>query len=455
MYYLTDHITSVNGVQALLPTKHVEELGRYKVLVVEKDFQSVRNHMKKYLLPWYEQYVEPDALNPEYKFSGPPTVAQIDADDYSDDEDSYMTVSVNTAMSMASVLSDDTTVDPVIPSAVGITSPNWADVASEVTQTPPANVDTSPQGSNQTEADLTSALSSSQAEVHKLRDQVAELKAEREKTAQVIAEAVKQQVAEALAAQLPQQARDDHVTSQQFATFIQVQERKFDVLTTMFAQMLSTKPAQESPAPSPEAANLRYYDDSARPAQTLGKRSAQEEIDPREGCTDPMETGEFETTSKRLDSRHTPERGAMPRASDIDPDIPDLVPRRLLSDSPTTVPLPDSPPDPSHLQVPSKPASETPENNPAMQTETRKAHPVNFQQQSMSRYLRVDPTGTIIQQDDPPETCPAPESESSDESSASLSAAEDASSPPSSGTESKQPAQTSSQERHGSPVQQS
>ena len=47
MYYLSDHITSVLGVQALLPTKHTEESGRYKVLVTDKDFQSARNHMKK------------------------------------------------------------------------------------------------------------------------------------------------------------------------------------------------------------------------------------------------------------------------------------------------------------------------------------------------------------------------------------------------------------------------
>ena len=85
MYFLTDHITAVHGVQALLPTKHTEELGRYKVLVTEKDFQSVCNHMKKYIMSWHEQYVEPDALNPEYKYPGPLNVAPIDADEYSDD----------------------------------------------------------------------------------------------------------------------------------------------------------------------------------------------------------------------------------------------------------------------------------------------------------------------------------------------------------------------------------
>lgn len=67
MYYLTDHTTAVNGVQALLPTKYNDLLGQYKLSVTEKDFQSVSCQMQKYLMAWYDQYVEPDALNPEYQ----------------------------------------------------------------------------------------------------------------------------------------------------------------------------------------------------------------------------------------------------------------------------------------------------------------------------------------------------------------------------------------------------
>lgn len=121
--------------------------------------------------------------------------------------------------------------------------------------------------------------------------------------AQIIAEAVKQQVAEALAPQLPPQARKDHVTSQQFSMFIQAQEHKFGAITTMFAQMLSTKPGHKTQAPSLAAAALhRYQDDSVQIAQTLGKRTAQEEIDPRTDA-DQMDTGgELETTRKRIDT---------------------------------------------------------------------------------------------------------------------------------------------------------
>jgi hypothetical protein len=434
MYYMTDHITSVHGVQALLPTKHTEELGRYKVLVTEKDFQSVRNHMKKYLLPWYEQYVEPDALNPEFKYPGVPTVAQIDADDYSDDEDSYMTVSVNTAMSVASALSEDTNEEPDIPAAVGCDSPSWANVASDESQVSRNNIGTSPQGSNRTDADLTSALSSSQAEVSILRDQVAELRAEREKTAQIIADAVKQQVAEALAAQIPSHVREDHVTSQQFSMFIQAQERKFDTLTTMFSQMLSAQRGHESQAPSSAEAPIRYQDDHVHSTLTLGKRTAQEEMDPRT-YTDSMDISEFETNRKRIDSRQTPEKGGTPRV-DHDHDVPDLVPRRLLSESPCNVPLPDSPQNPSQSPSPSQ-SEQMADTHSARPAQIHQAQSAKLHQQSISQYLRVDPTGTTIQQDTPP-LSRQPSGELADERSDFLSEVEEASHTSSSGNESKQ-----------------
>ena len=240
------------------------------------------------------------------------------------------------------------------------------------------NVRTSPQGSNRTDADSTSALSSSQAEVNTLRDQVAELKAEREKTAQLIAEAVKQQVAEALAAQIPPPAREDHVTSQQFTLFLQAQDRKFDVLTTMFAHMLSTQPGHENHATRPAATLLRYQDDSVQNAQILGKRTAQDDIDSRID-TDLMETDEFETTRKRLDSRQTPEQDCN-QTLNIDQEVPDLVPRRLMSESPYTVPLPDSPPDTSHPLSPSRPEPAA-EAKSEQSTQPQKAHPAQFQQQ--------------------------------------------------------------------------
>lgn len=56
MYYVSDHIQAVHGVQVLLPTNYTE-LGQYKVLVTEKHFPKVREHFQKYLLPWYDQAI--------------------------------------------------------------------------------------------------------------------------------------------------------------------------------------------------------------------------------------------------------------------------------------------------------------------------------------------------------------------------------------------------------------
>ena len=70
-----------------------------------------------------------------------------------------MTVSVNTAMSMASVLSDKTIQGPAIPEAMG-GSRRWADVVSDVSLTSRTTVGNSPSWSNPPNAELVSALSS-------------------------------------------------------------------------------------------------------------------------------------------------------------------------------------------------------------------------------------------------------------------------------------------------------
>ena len=248
MYYMSDHITAVEGVKALLPTKRIE-LGQYKVSVIEKDFQRIRAHLQKYLKPWYDQFVEPDARNPESMFPGPPMVASIEADDYSENEESYMTVSVKTALSLVTVLSDDTIPEEAgIPKTVTQQPRNWADVASDSSQTSRATELTTQKECDPKTSDLISALSTSQAQVDLLKEQVAELRAEREETAKTIAEAVKQQVEQILAAKTPTTG-EDHITGHQFTLFVQTQDRKIDALTSMFTQMMAAQHSNDgSPA---------------------------------------------------------------------------------------------------------------------------------------------------------------------------------------------------------------
>jgi hypothetical protein len=210
MYYMSDHIKAVPGVKALLPTKH-NDLGQYKISVTAKDFLQIRTHLQKYIQPWYDQFVEPDARNPESKFPGPPIVASIEADDYSEDEHSYMTVSVNTALSIVTVLSDDTVSETAgIPQTV-TQNRNWADVASDSSQNSRATAKSTQNESDPKTSDLISAFSTSQAQVDLLKEQVAELRAEREEIAKTIAEAVKTQFEQILATRMPA-TNEDHIT---------------------------------------------------------------------------------------------------------------------------------------------------------------------------------------------------------------------------------------------------
>jgi hypothetical protein len=81
MHYMPDHITAVQGAQALLPTKHADSLGQYEVSVLEKDFIASATILKSICRHGTtSQHVESDARNPEFKFPGPPIVAPIEDD---------------------------------------------------------------------------------------------------------------------------------------------------------------------------------------------------------------------------------------------------------------------------------------------------------------------------------------------------------------------------------------
>ncbi len=48
-------------------------------------------------------YVEPNAKAPEGRYPGKPEVSQTDSDGYSQGDNSYMNISINTAMSLGSI----------------------------------------------------------------------------------------------------------------------------------------------------------------------------------------------------------------------------------------------------------------------------------------------------------------------------------------------------------------
>jgi hypothetical protein len=107
--YLEDRIRAVQGVLDIVPGKNVETDGKFRVQVKKDNFYKVRSEISKHLINWYEEHVPEDGKRLSSKFPFPPEVAPLMSDGYSSGSDGYMTASINTAMSYASVVSNLTT----------------------------------------------------------------------------------------------------------------------------------------------------------------------------------------------------------------------------------------------------------------------------------------------------------------------------------------------------------
>ena len=97
MHYLLDRINAIEGVLSLLPCKSVNEDGKYKVLVYQKNYHNVCEYLKMTIPEWYREYVEPDAKAPPERYPGNPEVSRTDSDGFSQGDQSYMTISVGQA----------------------------------------------------------------------------------------------------------------------------------------------------------------------------------------------------------------------------------------------------------------------------------------------------------------------------------------------------------------------
>ena len=86
-------------------------------------------------------------------------------------------------------------------------------------------------------------LAASRAEVEALKRQVSQLVAQHESQAKQIAEAVHAQVTLALANQSANAATTptQSITQDQFSTFLQMQETKFDAMTSIFREMMHSQ----------------------------------------------------------------------------------------------------------------------------------------------------------------------------------------------------------------------
>ena len=102
--YLEEKIRAVPGVIDLVPCHSVELDGKFRVQVRKDDFYRVRSELAKRVPTWYEELVPEDAKREMRKFPCSPEVAPLNSDGYSSGSDGYMTASIATAMSYASVV---------------------------------------------------------------------------------------------------------------------------------------------------------------------------------------------------------------------------------------------------------------------------------------------------------------------------------------------------------------
>jgi hypothetical protein len=109
MYYLENHIRSVNGVKDIIASKDVTYSGRFNVLVKKSEFSSARTTIQQNLTRWYQDHVPSDALPRPDTFSGLPCVRPIAYDGNSSGENSWMSKSNSSFLSMdlSSVQNDD------------------------------------------------------------------------------------------------------------------------------------------------------------------------------------------------------------------------------------------------------------------------------------------------------------------------------------------------------------
>jgi hypothetical protein len=204
MHYISDKILATNGVQAILPGKSVNTDGKYKILVHKSHYHAARDCLLGALTNWINDHVAPDAQAALIKYPGPPEVAPISSDGISRGEQLYMTISVNTAFSIGSAISDSSPPNNVFH---GRTPPlgdastlegrraslssrphTLADMTSGRNSAATEISDIAPEGMDQ--FTIFSDLASSRAEVENLRSKDAQLEAERAEQQNIFAATV-------------------------------------------------------------------------------------------------------------------------------------------------------------------------------------------------------------------------------------------------------------------------
>ena len=213
IFYLEERIRAIKGVIDIVPCHSVETDGKFRVQVRKDDFYRVRSEISKGLTKWYEECVPEDAKRTMTKFPLPPEVAPLMSDGYSSGSDGYMTASINTAMSYASVVSNLTQ------DSQGEGSHQKRSTTEKVSQqhvqrawnTPPPAMINTPN----TDAGLVSELQSSRSEVEALKVQLSKMEEEKKAEIEEIkAKAEKQRLESEARAEEQNKAMEQQAVSQ-------------------------------------------------------------------------------------------------------------------------------------------------------------------------------------------------------------------------------------------------
>ncbi|KAI2496023.1 hypothetical protein MHU86_18496 [Fragilaria crotonensis] len=100
MFYIGPYISTINGVLDLLADSKVNENGRHTVLVEHGAFKRIRNTITQNLDVWIVAHVASDALPIEEQFFGTPRVKPIYEDGMSSGENSWLSASNASFLSM-------------------------------------------------------------------------------------------------------------------------------------------------------------------------------------------------------------------------------------------------------------------------------------------------------------------------------------------------------------------
>ncbi|KAI2495318.1 hypothetical protein MHU86_19217 [Fragilaria crotonensis] len=190
MYYLSDRILSVEGVRDVIAVPNTDYLGKHKVLVNKEDFQRVRKTLQASINTWYESHVPDDAKQSSRIYSGIPEVAPLNSDGFSSGNGTYLSASVNTAMSYDSAVPDWTFANTTDESET-TSQTNQSKQLSWAERVKGSNLNTKPFSENNSttptsaaitiDDELLSDLASSRAEVDDLRRKVDRLEEDKEK----------------------------------------------------------------------------------------------------------------------------------------------------------------------------------------------------------------------------------------------------------------------------------